>query len=135
MAVKFFSFEEIMQLKLSPYVVEATERFVYFSAEFKQRFYDEYKNGKKLRAIMEDMQINPDILGMTRIYGLRVHVLDEAERGQGFSDMRNHPFRDKLFGMSPDDKIRKLEHELAYTRQELGFLKNIITAHCKAEQS
>jgi|GEM_PF-5690493 len=46
MPVMLFSLEEIMALKLSPYVVEATERFLYFSAEFKQRFYDEYQEGK-----------------------------------------------------------------------------------------
>jgi len=132
MPVKLFSFEEIMELKTSPYVVYATERFVYFSAEFKQRFYTEYKAGKKLRTIMKDMHIDPDLLGMTRIYGLRAHIIDEANSGHGFSDMRNNPLRDRLFNMPPDEKIMQLEHELAYTRQELSFLKNIIAVNREA---
>jgi len=132
MKVKLFTTQEIMALKLSPYVAEANERYVFFSAEFKQRFYNEYKSGKKLRVIVEGMGIDPDILGMTRIYGIKSHIISEAKGERGFSDIRYSPLRDKLFGMSPEDKIKKLEYELAYTRQELDFVKKIIAADQKA---
>ena len=134
MPAKLFSSKEIMELKTNPYVVDVTERFVYFSAEFKQRFYEEYSEGKKLKKIMEGMQIDPNILGMTRIYGIRKHIIDEAKSGRGFSDFRDNPLRDKLLHMSPEDKIKQLEHELAYTRQELDFVKKIIAVNREAGQ-
>jgi hypothetical protein len=128
MAVKFLSEGEIRELKASPYVVEATERFVYFSAEFKQRFYDEYQCGKKLRLIVTGLGIDPGILGMTRIYGIRRHILEEVKRGRGFSDLRNGPLKYKTTDISPEEKIGRLEHELAYMRQELEFVKKIVAA-------
>lgn len=134
MLVKYFTLGEIAELQRNPYVVDATERFVYFSAEFKQRFYEEYKSGKKPKAIITDMKINPDILGMTRIYGIRKHILDEVKSGRGFSDLRNGSYKSKPADMSPEEKIKKLEHELAYTRQELDFVKKIIAANREACQ-
>jgi len=134
MLVKYFTIGEVNELKMNPYVVDVTERFVYFSAEFKQRFYEEYKGGKKLRNIITDMQINPDILGMTRIYGIKRHILEEVKGGKGFSDLKNSSNKVKSAEMSPEEKIKKLEHELAYTRQELDFVKKIIAANREACQ-
>jgi transposase-like protein len=129
MAVKLFSEGEIIELKTSPYVVEVTERFIYFSAEFKQRFYEEYQLGKKPKRVMAELGIPPDILGTTRIHGIRGHILDEVKRGNGFSDLRNRPFKDRSADISPEEKISRLEHELAYTRQELAFVKKIVAAN------
>ena len=129
MAAKLFSEGEILELRSSPYVVEVTERFIYFSAEFKQKFFEEYQRGKKLRRIVGDLGISPDILGMTRIYGIRRHILEEVGRGRGFSDLRDSPFKNKPADVSPEEKIRRLEHELAYTRQELDFVKKIVAAN------
>jgi transposase-like protein len=129
MAVKLFSEGEILELRASPYVVGVTERFVYFSAEFKQRFYEEYKSGKKPKRIIADLGLSPDILGKSRIYGLKRHVIEEVKRGRGFSDLRNSPFKDKPADVSPEEKISRLEHELAYTRQELEFVKKIVAAN------
>ena len=134
MSVKLFTEGEILELKSNPYVVDATQRFVYFSADFKQRFYEEYQSGKKLKQIMRDMRIDPEVLGMTRIYGLRKHILEEVKRGHGFSDLRNSPYKGKMTDASPEEKIKRLEHELAYTRQELDFVKKIIAANREGEQ-
>ena len=135
MSVKLFTTGEISELKMNPYVVEVTERFIYFSEKFKQRFYDEKKSGKKIRAILTDMQINPDILGMKRVYGIRRHIFEEAERGLGFSDLSNSQYRDKPVNIPPEEKIERLEHELAYTKQELDFVKKIIAANREAARS
>jgi transposase-like protein len=129
MAVKLFSDGEILELKASRYVVEATERFVYFTAEFKQLFYEGYRSGKKLKRIISELGIDPEILGMSRIYGLRGHILQEVKRGKGFSDLRNSPFKDRASELSPEEKIARLEHELAYMRQELAFVKKIVAAN------
>ncbi len=39
MCAKLLNTEEIAKLKLNSYVVDATERFVYFTIEFKKQFY------------------------------------------------------------------------------------------------
>ena len=41
MCAKLLSTEEIFKLKTHPFVLDATERFVYFTKEFKEQFYKE----------------------------------------------------------------------------------------------
>jgi transposase len=74
------------------------------------------------------------MLGMTRVYGIRRHILEEAAKDRGFSDMRDSPYRDRPTDTSPEARIRRLEHELAYTKQELDFVKKILAANREACQ-
>lgn len=86
MGVSKLSFEQIEELKSSPYVASVTARQVSFTAEFKQRFYEEYTKGKSPKEILCEMGINPETLGESRIVGIRMHSVQQGKSGYGFTD-------------------------------------------------
>lgn len=129
MKIKEFTEGEMAVLLSSEYVVEVTSRFVYFSAGFKERFYSEYQAGKKPKKIIEGMGIDPGILGQSRINGIKCHIIQDLREGKGFTEMTSEAAATQTGKpLTPDAKIRRLEHELAYTKQELEFVKKIIAA-------
>lgn len=126
--------EQILKLKEHPYVQEVTEQFIYFSIEFKERFYKEYKRGKKPRKIIIGMGLDPEMLGQTRINGIKRHIMEDAKREQGFTDILSNPEIHAPGRQTPEDKIKWLEHQLNYTRQELEFVKKIVSANQEAQK-
>lgn len=133
MIVNTFITEQMLKLKENTYVLEVTEQFVYFAAEFKERFYNEYINGKRPSAIIVSMGIDITILRAPRINGIKRYVMEDAKRKQGFSDIHNNPNLHLPVGMTLEEKIKRLEHQLAYTRQELEFVKKIASANREAQ--
>ena len=129
MQIKEFTKEEQEILLNSPYVAGVTSQFVYFTAELKKEFHRMYKAGMKPRKIVIELGIDPDIIGQSRISGLKRHIMEDLKEGKGFTEngsetaIANHGKP-----LSPEVKIRRLEHELAYTKQELEFVKKIIAA-------
>ena len=129
MKIKEFTEAEMAQLKESVYILDVTPQFVFYSAEFKERFYREYLAGKKPRRIIEEMGIDTNILGQTRVNGIKRRVLRDAQSGKGFAGFQNGMItKQTAQGFTPEARISRLEHELAYTRQELEFIKKIIAA-------
>lgn len=121
--------EEQAILLQNEYIQGVTSRFVYFSAEFKELFYKEYQAGKKPMKILKEYGIDTKILGQGRVNALRYHILRDLKRGRGFTEMKGEESAAKRArSLSPEAKIRRLEHELAYTKQELEFVKKIIAA-------
>ena len=129
MKIKEFTEEEMAQLRESEYILDVTPKFVYYSAEFKERFYREYQEGKKPRKIIEGMGVDTNILGQTRVNGIMRRVLRDVQIGKGFTEITGESYTKHVGrALTPEAKIRRLEHELAYTRQELEFVKKIIAA-------
>ncbi len=129
MKIKEFTEEEMSQLRQSEYILDVTPQFVYYSAEFKERFYREYQEGKKPRKIIDEMGIDTNILGQTRINGIKRRILRDVHIGKGFTEITSEACVTQTGRtLTPETKIRRLEHELAYTRQELEFVKKIIAA-------
>ncbi len=87
--IKLLSEEEIQELLKSEYIVAATAQFVYFSAEFKNKFYEAYQSGKKPKRILKELGINTDIIGAGRIHSIKQHIMKEAAKGKGFKDLKN----------------------------------------------
>ena len=108
MKIKEFTEEEMSQLRQSEYILDVTPQFVYYSAEFKKRFYREYQEGKKPRKIIGEMGIDTN---------------------KGFTEITSESCTKQVGrSLTPEAKIRRLEHELAYTHQELEFVKKFIAA-------
>ena len=129
MQIKEFTEEEQEILRSNPYVVGVTSRYVYFSAEFKKEFHRLYIAGNKPTKIVRELGIDPDIIGPNRIYGLKNHIMKDLREGRGFTEVNSES--DEIHRgkpLPPEVKIRRLEHELAYTKQELEFVKKIIAA-------
>lgn len=123
--------EAIEILKTNPYVANATEKTVRFTAEFKTAFWERYRQGIAAPLVLEQLGIDPDLLGESRIAGIRQHIKKQAVRMNGFEDRRLNQ-KHRVSNISDDKRIARLEHELAYTQQEIEFVKKIILADREA---
>ena len=129
--------EERDILRKSPHVSQVIGERISFTPEFKRMAYREMLDGKTLRTILFEHGINPDMLGDSRIWGIAEKLRKNADREEGFVDRRKQNQRrsaKETKEQSLESKIEQLEHELAYTRQEVEFLKKIRMADLEAQK-
>ncbi|MGI6097773.1 MAG: HTH domain-containing protein [Dethiobacteria bacterium] len=126
MASKKFTEEEMNHLRASSYVLDVSPSIVHFTAEFKKKFWEAILVRKKPRDIVTEMGIDPDILGETRMNGLKGMIRNEVKAGKGFRDLDTYnKYLDSY--ITPEGKIKYLEQQLAYKEQEIEFLKKIVS--------
>lgn len=128
--------EQVIQLLKNRYVKSATQNSVRFTEEFKRYFYQKHTSGMTVRSIFLEYGIDPDVLGESRISGFCHTVNVQAKRDTGFSDNRQNNYRrpPKSEDETVESRIKQLEHELAYTRQEVEFLKKLQMADMEARR-
>ena len=131
-----FTQKQMDHLRVNHYVKSISHSTIRFTDEFKKYFHEKYKKGVSARQIFLECGIDPDILGESRIEGFRYTLKKYAERGEGFSDKRrnNHFSSIKTDKNDIEVRIKQLEHELAYTRQEVEFLKKLQMADMEARR-
>lgn len=137
MSNKLLNEEELAALKASPYVMSASCRTVTFTPEFKKKAYRELLGGKNIREILEAHGINTAALGPVRVNGLLERIRRESDRDEGFANLR-HQKRKKTEderNQSAERRIRQLETELAYMRQEVEFLKKVQAVDTEARKA
>ncbi|MCK5762525.1 MAG: hypothetical protein KAH05_00245 [Clostridiales bacterium] len=126
MAKKKFTEEEMNHLRASSYVLDASPSIVHFTAEFKKKFWEAILARKKPIDIVVELGIDSDILGETRINGLKGMIRNEVKAGNGFRDLNT--YNKYLDGyITPEGRIKHLEQQLAYKEQEIEFLKKIVS--------
>lgn len=126
MASKKFTEDEMNHLRASSYVLDVSPSIVHFTAEFKKKFWEGVLAKKKPRDIVTEMGIDPDILGETRMNGLKGMIRNEVKAGKGFRDLDTYnKYLDSY--ITPEGKIKYLEQQLAYKEQEIEFLKKIVS--------
>jgi len=124
MANKRFTMEEMAMLKASGYVLRITPNEVHFKAEFKEKLWEQIKTGKAAGEAVAELGIDPTVLGVTRVQGLRGMLKRDADKGRAFTDLENRKL--PLAGDMPlDVRVRFLEQQLKYKDQEIEFLKKI----------
>ena len=133
MSVKKFTYEEIMQLRASPYVLEASPNQVHFSAEYKEKFWTGIQDGKRAEEDVAELGISPEILGKNRLNGLRSIIRQEVTAGKGFRDLNTYKAYHEGC-TSPEAKIHYLEQQLAYKDHEIEFLKKIVSLGKEGKQ-
>ena len=121
-----FTQEQIDKLKESKYVLHATPDQVHFSNQFKMEFWELLCTGMEPQDIVIKLGVDPGILGKTRISGLKTMIRNQAKSGKGFRDL-NASYRTSNSYDTPENRIRHLEHQLAYKEQEIDFLKKIVS--------
>ena len=126
MSKKLFTDDEMLELKASIYVVDVIPSHVFFSAAFKSMFYAKYKDGMRAEDIIREAGIRPELLGKTRIDGIRQVILKRAREGRAFTD--GNIAQAVPMCRTDAEHIAMLKHELAYIKQENEFLKKIISA-------
>ena len=129
-----FTEAEMSRLRASRYVLDVSPTTVHFSAEFKKKFWDAITTGKKPRDIIIELDIDPDILGETRIAGLKTMIKNEVKSGKGFRDLETYKTAINGF-MTAEAKIQVLEQKLAYKEQEIEFLKKIVSLNREGVES
>lgn len=134
MANKKFTPEEISELKKNRYVLDVSPSIVHFSAEFKEEFWSALMQGILPKNIVKSMGINPDILGETRLAGLKTMIRNEVKKGDGFRDLNTYIQAGNGY-MSAENRIKYLEMQLAYKDQEIEFLKKIVSLDPEARKS
>ena len=137
MAKKQLNAEEIAELRESPFVASIISGRISFTPEFKRMAYGQLISGKSMREIFEENGIDPDILGPSRIWGFAEKLRKNADREGGFEDQRGHNSRKpakETREQALSARVEQLEHELAYTRQEVEFLKKIRMADLEARK-
>ena len=128
--------EQVTELLKNRYVKSATQNTVRFTEEFKRYFYQKHTSGMMVRSIFLECGIDPDVLGESRISGFCHTINKQAKRDTGFADNRQNNYRrpPKTGDETIDTRIKQLEHELAYTRQEVEFLKKLQMADMEARR-
>ncbi len=132
-----FTDEQMDQLRVNHYVKSISKSTIRFTEEFKKYFYQKHSSGMSVRQIFLECGIDPDILGESRVEGFRYTVNKYARREEGFADKRkeNHKQPPKTGDDTTlEGRIKQLEHELAYTRQEVEFLKKLQMADMEARR-
>lgn len=123
--------EAIEALKKSCYVANVSEKVVRFTEEFKEQFWEKYQKGIAAPRILEQMGIDPEWLGESRVAGIRQHIKKQGRQLDGFKDRRlNQPGRaSKVISeniLHERKRLRRLENEIAYMHQELEFIKKML---------
>lgn len=137
MPQKTLNAKEIAELCSNPYVAKVMGDRISFTTEFMRIAYAEITDGKPMRDVFVEHGIDPEILGDRRIWGFTNRLQSKADRPEGFEDLRKHNKRKpakKTREQSLEAKVEQLEHELAYTRQEVEFLKKIRMADLEAQK-
>lgn len=136
MSKKLLSEEEIAELKQNPHVESVSSRSVNFNAEFKQIAYEAMMHGESLASVLEMYGINTGVLGEARIRGMAERLYACADREKGFRSQRGKKKQEahEVEEESLRKRLQRLENELAYTRQEVAFLKKIQEADTEAQR-
>ena len=134
MARKKFTENEMNRLRASSYVLDVSPSIVHFSAEFKAKFWNAIQLGKEPREAVIELGIDPDILGVNRVMGLKTMIREEVRLGNGFRDLETYGTYIKDY-TNPEVKIKHLEQQLAYKDQEIEFLKKIVSLSKGAAES
>ena len=77
---------------------------------------------------MTEAGIDPELLGAKRMRNLSSALNSQGRRGCGFSDIvkKTSLPPEKAAARTTEEKVAKLQHELAYVRQEVEYLKKFI---------
>ena len=126
--------QEVEQLRKNPYIKSATANTVQFTQEFKKLAYDEKFKGKTVSETMQACGIDPEVLGISRVKGFACSLNKKAREGTGFADLREENYRRPAKAETVEQRIHQLENELAYTRQEVEFLKKLQAVNMEAQK-
>jgi len=129
--------EQLRLLRANVNVEKATEYYVVFTEQFKQLAWEQKQAGKRMREIFRENGIDPELLGDKRIENFNQMLNQRAREGGGFKDRRtdNHRPSAEETAQTLADQVKRLQHELAYTRQEVEFLKKLQMANTEAREA
>jgi len=131
--MKEYTPKQVKELKSNPYTFKVTQNKLYFTIKFKEDFWISYQAGNAPRKILTDFGYNLEYFGQKQIDSIVQRVKKEALSGNGFTEGENRQRRVPMNAtleeeLSSPQTIERMQNELLYLRQEVEFLKKIITA-------
>ena len=93
MARKELNTEELAELRDNPYVASIIAGRISFTPEFKREAYRLLMEGRTMRSIFEEHGIASEILGDKRIWAFAHKLRTNADRDEGFADLRRNNSR------------------------------------------
>lgn len=137
-AKRAFTESEQKLLKRNPYTYQVTAQEIHFTAEFKQAFWDLYRSGTSAVLTMRQLGYDTDLLGKERIRGIRSAVQRQALSPEGFrtgyKPYRKRRRPEATEELPPDQTLKRMQGEITYLRQEMEFLKKLISVDNKSRQ-
>lgn len=121
-----FTDEQIEQLKDNPHVKNVSDKAITYEEEFKELFISEYTAGKLPSQIFKDAGFDTEVLGSDRIKSFSSRIKQQFDRAEGFEDQRKYSSgRPRVNGLTPEEKIERLEAKNEILQQEIDFLKRV----------
>ena len=124
MTRKKFTEEEMKILSENPYTISVTENTLSFTIEFKELFWDCYCKGMSPSAIISQSGYDPQILGETRIEGLKYTLKKAVLAGKEFTNVAKPALQTDQIEYT-NASIKELEQKVKYLEQEIAYLKKI----------
>lgn len=124
---------QIKELKKNPYTFKVTKHKIFFTIKFKEAFWISYQAGNSPRKIMKDLGYDLSMFTQRQIDNYARRIKDEALSPEGFREGENRDKRMLIKATNEEElcsaqSINRMQNELLYLRQEVEFLKKIITA-------
>ena len=130
--------DEIGELEQNPSIAKVTSSTVSFTPEFKRIAYQQLVDGRTMREILSEVGIRPEVLGNSRLWGIAEKLRQNADREEGYADLRKGDHRKAAkatAARTEKEELTALRHEVAYMRQEIEFLKKVQAADTEARKS
>ena len=133
MSRKLFTEEQQQLLRQNPYVYCVTGSRLQLTREFKELFLTAYNAGESPREILINYGFDIDIIGERRVWSISNHIRTEYEKYGAFHEVysprrrRNTTVPSSESSETDGDKLRKLQHDVDYLKQEIEFLKKIFS--------
>lgn len=123
---KVFTEEERKKLLENRYTLDVTEANIFYTTEFKNIFWIHYQAGEGVKSIFTQFGYDVDILGDGRIYNFSHKLSEDMKNGRIpiTTVKENNETPNTKYS---DEEIKAMEHELTYLRQEVSFLKKILS--------
>ncbi len=123
-----YTAKEMKELRANPYTFKVTKKKLYFTAEFKEAFWNGYQAGIAPKKLLEDLGYDTKMFGQKQIDSLVQRIKKQAEKANGFTEGEN---RTKRTGVQQEiqevsqESVERIWNEVKYLRQEVEFLKKI----------
>lgn len=128
MGKKYFTDEQVMELKLNSNIANVTNKAITYTEKFRENFYEELSNGKGPTQIFRENGFDTKVIGQKRISNFTERVKKQALRPERFSDTRSRNSGRK------QSQERTLEEEIAYLKHKVAFQNQQIEALKKMKQ-
>lgn len=126
MGNKYFTVDQINELKINPYVKNVSEKAITYTEELKEIFLTMYNQGKSPSDILRELNFDIVVLGKERIKNLTKRIKTQALRSEGFNDTRKgNSGRPITKDLSEEEIIQRQKDEIEYLKQKVEFLSDL----------